>query len=38
MNTFAEWFFAEFARVTGNRIDGEDKYTVYDVSVCRNRI
>jgi len=31
-NTFAEWFFAGFARVTGNRIDEEDRCAVYDVS------
>lgn len=36
MNTFAEWFFAGFARVTGNRIDEEDRCAVYDVSACRN--
>lgn len=35
MNTFAEWFFAGFARVTGNRIDEEDRCAVYDVSVFR---
>ena len=38
MNTFAEWFFAGFARVTGNRIDEEDRCAVYDVSVCRRGI
>jgi len=38
INTFAEWFFAGFARVTGNRIDEEDRCAVYDVSVCRGRI
>lgn len=32
MNTFAEWFFAGFARVTGNSIDKEDRHAVYDVS------
>lgn len=31
-NTFAEWFFAGFARVTGNAIDEEDRSGVYDVS------
>lgn len=35
MNTFAEWFFAGFARVTGNRIDEEDRCAVYDVSAFR---
>lgn len=38
MNTFAEWFFAGFARVMGNRIDEEDRYAIYDVSACRNSI
>lgn len=38
MNTFAEWFFAGFARVTGNRIDEEDRCAVYDVSAYRNGI
>ena len=37
-NTFAEWFFAGFARVTGNRIDEEDRCAVYDVSVYQNGI
>ncbi len=37
LNTFAEWFFAGFARVTGSLIDQEDRYTVYDVSIL-NRI
>ena len=32
MNTFTEWFFAGFARVTGNRIEEEDRYAVYDVN------
>lgn len=32
MNTFGEWFFAGFARVTGNRIEEEDRRAVYDVS------
>ena len=32
INTFTEWFFAGFARVTGHRIDGEDRRAVYDVS------
>lgn len=32
MNTFAEWFFAGFARVTGNLIEEEDRRAVYDVS------
>ncbi len=38
MNTFAEWFFAGFARVTGNRIDEEDRCAVYDVSACQSGI
>ena len=32
MNTFAEWFFAGFARVTSNRIEEKDRRAVYDVS------
>ena len=32
VNTFAEWFFAGFARVTGNLINEEDRRAVYDVS------
>ena len=38
MNTFAEWFFAGFARVTGNRINEEDRCAVYNVSACRSGI
>ena len=33
LNAFAEWFFAGFARVTGNPIRKEDRQEVYDVSV-----
>ncbi len=33
LNTFAEWFFAGFARVTGNRIEEEDRRSVYNVSI-----
>lgn len=32
VNTFAEWYFAGFARVTGNLVDEEDRRAVYDVS------
>ena len=32
VNTFAEWFFAGFARVTGSLINEEDRRAVYDVS------
>ena len=32
LNTFAEWFFAGFARVTGNPIPKEDRQEVYNVS------
>ena len=35
LNAFAEWFFAGFARVTGNPIPKEDRQEVYDVSVPR---
>ena len=31
VNTFAEWFFAGFARVTGSLISEEDRRAVYDV-------
>jgi hypothetical protein len=37
MNTFAEWFFAGFARVTGNRIEEEDRRAVYNVSTFGNK-
>ncbi|KAL9045573.1 MAG: hypothetical protein Q9214_001404 [Letrouitia sp. 1 TL-2023] len=30
VNTFTEWYFAGFARVTGNLIDKEDRRAVYD--------
>ena len=36
LNTFAEWFFAGFARVTGNTINEEDRRAVYDVSTFRS--
>lgn len=32
VNTFAEWFFAGWARVTGNTVDEDDRKAVYDVS------
>jgi len=35
MNTFAEWFFAGFARVTGNRIEEADRRAVYSVSTLQ---
>ena len=31
-NTFMEWFFAGFTRITGTHIDEEDKKRVYQVS------
>jgi len=31
VNTFAEWFFAGFARVTGNWVDTKDRKAVYKV-------
>ena len=37
IKTFAEWFFAGFAQVTGNHIDEEDRRAVYDVSAYRSR-
>lgn len=33
VNTFAEWFFAGFARITGNCIINEDRHAVYDVRI-----
>lgn len=38
MNTFAEWFFAGFARVTGNRIEEEDRRAVYSVSTFQAEV
>lgn len=38
MNTFAERFFAGFARVTGNRIEEEDRHVVYSISIFRTKI
>jgi hypothetical protein len=38
MNNFAEWLFAGFARVTGSRIDEEDRRAVYDVSILKWKI
>ena len=35
VNTFVEWFFAEFARVIGNLINEEDRRAIYDVSSFR---
>ena len=31
VNTFAEWFFAGFARVTGNWVETKDRKAVYKV-------
>ena len=33
VNTFAEWYFAGFARVTGNLVNEEDRRAVYDVGI-----
>lgn len=33
IKTFAEWFFAGFARVIGNRIEEEDRRPVYNISI-----
>ena len=38
INTFAEWFFAGFARVTGNRIEEEDRRAVYSVSTFQAEV
>jgi hypothetical protein len=32
LNTFAEWFFAGFERVTGTPTDADDRSEVYNVS------
>ena len=32
VNTFAEWFFAGFTRVTSNLINEEDRRVIYDIS------
>ena len=37
LNAFAEWFFAGFARVTGNPIPTEDRQEAYDVSTYKPR-
>jgi hypothetical protein len=33
LNTFAEWFFASFTRVTNIEINKEDRSEVYDISI-----
>jgi len=38
INTFAEWFFAGFARVTSNRIDKKNRCAIYDISSCLSKI
>jgi len=38
LNTFGEWVFAGFARVTGNRIDAKDRHSVYDINISRIEI
>lgn len=38
INTFAEWFFAGFARVIGNYIDKEDRRAVYSVSTFQAKV
>ena len=38
MNTFAEWFFAEFAWVTDNCINEKNRCAVYNVSACWSEI
>ena len=35
LNTFAEWFFAGFSRVTDTQTDADDRSEVYDVSTLR---
>jgi hypothetical protein len=36
-NTFAEWFFAGFTRITGTPIDEQDRSEVYKVSALLPR-
>jgi hypothetical protein len=36
MNTFAEWVFPGYARITGSSIDEDDRRVVYDVSTSRS--
>jgi hypothetical protein len=33
VNTFAEWFFAGFSRITGTPTDEEDRSEVYKVNI-----
>ena len=35
LNTFAEWFFAGFSRVTETQTDTDDRSEVYDVNTLR---
>ena len=35
LNTFAEWFFAGFGRITDTQIDADDRSEVYDVNTLR---
>ncbi|KAL9118138.1 MAG: hypothetical protein Q9187_005320, partial [Circinaria calcarea] len=37
VNTFAEWLFAGWARVTGNTVDEDDRKAVYDFVHPRNK-
>jgi hypothetical protein len=36
LNTFAEWFFAGFTRVTGTPTDADDRSEVYNVSTLQH--
>jgi len=36
LNTFAEWFFAGFSRVTGTPTNEDDRSEVYNVSTLRH--
>ena len=38
LNTFTEWFFTGFGRVTGNRIEADDRSAVYNVSTILSSI
>jgi hypothetical protein len=36
LNTFAEWFFAGFSRVTGTPTDADDRSEIYNISICHH--
>lgn len=38
MNTFEEWFFAGFARITGNSYAEEDRQELYKISISECKL